>query len=95
MNQKVTGYTAQARWYAEHTDDENVVVGWTRLSPVLTKPVFATRTGDRFVVLGDSDARAGYAPANGLNHRSVRFVSVATPVVATEEALYVQPEGGR
>ncbi len=90
LNKKVTGYTAQARWYAEHTDDETVQLGWTRLSPRLTKPVFATKSGEPFVVLGDSDARAGYEPAFGLNHLSVRFVSVTTAIVATDEELFVK-----
>ena len=80
----ITGYTAQARWYAEHmatTDTGDwVSLGWTRVEPDgHVKPVFQLEDGRTVAIF------------NGKNHLAVIIVAIpAAQIRQTEDECYMK-----
>ena len=80
MRKKLTGYTAQARWYAKHLEQQNgewLQLGWTRVNERLTKPVFRASDGSAVYILDDP-----------LKHLVVHVTPCETPIVHDETDLF-------
>lgn len=81
MEKKVKGYTAQARFYAQHLEQPEtgdwLHLGWTRINDRETKGVFRA-----------SDGTAVYILPDPLDHLMVHIRECQTPIVATEEELW-------
>lgn len=85
MNKTIRGYSAQARFYAAHLEQENgewCQLGWTRVNERTTKPVFRA-----------SDGMAVYITDDALDHLKVHIVECSTRIVATEDELFATKHG--
>lgn len=81
LKKTLRGYTAQARYYAQHMANDGadgfVQLGWIRLGPAIVKPVFRHADGTP-VVLND-----------GRDHLTVLVCAVdPEAVVATEDEAW-------